>query len=103
MPNKLHPFAGATDTRFADVAPQSFDKKNRMVDAVISMGSPVKRFYGTEVLRIDPKAVILDRMTRGGIIPLIDSHSQASITDAFGRIADTRFARGALMGHLKFN
>jgi phage head maturation protease len=91
--------AGVTDTRFADVAPQSYSKKDRTVDAVISMGSPVQRFYGTEVLRIDSKSVMLDRLP----IPLLDSHSQTSITDALGRITEAWINRGALMGKLKFN
>jgi hypothetical protein len=93
--------AGATDTRFADVAPQSYDKKSRTVDAVLSMGSPVKRFYGTEILRIDEKSVMLQRMASG--IPLLDSHNQASISNALGRVTETWFNRGALMGKLKFN
>jgi hypothetical protein len=93
--------AGATDTRFTDVAPQSYDKKSRTVDAVLSMGSPVKRFYGTEVLRIDPKSVMLDRMASG--IPLLDSHNQSSISNALGRVTETWIERGALMGKLRFN
>lgn len=93
--------AGATDTRFADVAPQSYDSKSRTVEAVISMGSPVRRFYGTEILRVDPKSVILERMAGG--IPLLDSHNQNGISNALGRVQQTWFKRGALMGKLKFN
>jgi Caudovirus prohead serine protease len=93
--------AGATDTRFADVAPQSFDKKARTVDAVISMGSPVQRFYGTEILRIDAKSVNLERMASG--IPILDSHNQGSITNALGRLTETWIKRAALMGKIKFN
>jgi hypothetical protein len=93
--------AGATDTRFADVAPQSYSKKDRTVDAIISMGSPVKRFYGTEVLRIDPASVVLSRMASG--IPLLDSHNQGGISNALGRVQETWFRRGALMGKMKFN
>ncbi|MGD0332449.1 MAG: HK97 family phage prohead protease [Xanthobacteraceae bacterium] len=89
-------------TRFADALPQSYDKTQRTVDAVLSMGSPVKRFYGTEVLRIDPAAVILDRIASGGI-PLLDSHNQWGINAALGRVKTAWFARGALMGRLVFN
>jgi hypothetical protein len=49
------------------------------------MGSPVARFYGTEVLSISPEAVNLDRMTGGSIIPLLDSHQIAGINNALGR------------------
>jgi HK97 family phage prohead protease len=66
------------------------------------MGSPVKRFYGTEILRIDDKSVILDRV-RSNNVPLLDSHSQGSATGALGRIVDARIENGALVGKLKFN
>jgi phage head maturation protease len=95
---------GQTLKRFADVAPSpaSFDKAARTVDCCISMGSPVVRFYGTEILRISPEAVDLSRM-QSGIIPLLDSHQQAGIFNALGRIQSTSFSRGGLMGQLLFN
>jgi phage head maturation protease len=93
--------AGVIDTRFADVAPASYDHKTHTVDAVLSMGSPVKRFYGTEVLRISPQAVDLSRMEQGGI-PFLDHHSQNGIDNVLGRITETWFKRGALMGRIKF-
>jgi hypothetical protein len=71
---------GKTETRFADAKPSSYDAKNHTVDCVISMGSPVKRFYGTEVLRITPAPVDLSRMDGGSIIPLLDSHQVAPST-----------------------
>jgi Caudovirus prohead serine protease len=90
------------DCRFADVAPQSYSKKDRTVDAVISMGSPVQRFYGTEVLRIDEKSVVLDRVRNGGI-PVLDSHQQIGISNSLGRINEAWIKRGALMGRIKFH
>jgi phage head maturation protease len=95
--------AGLVEKRFADTKPSSYDKAGRTVDAVISMGSPVVRFYGTEVLRITPEAVNLDRMKGGSMIPLLDSHQAVGISNALGRIQKTWFARGALMGKLSFN
>jgi hypothetical protein len=52
--------AGKVLHRLADSKPlpQTFSKTDRTIDCVISMGSPVKRFYGTEILRIDASAVI---------------------------------------------
>ena len=67
------------------------------------MGSPVQRFYGTEVLKISPDAVNLDRMRDGSMIPLLDSHKADSINHALGRVQKTWFHRGALMGTLRFN
>jgi hypothetical protein len=94
---------GKTETRFADTKPTSFDAKTRTVDCVISMGSPVQRFYGTEVLRISPEAVNLDRMEGGSMIPLLDSHQAGGINNALGRFQKIWFNRGALMGQIRFN
>ena len=46
--------------------------------------------------------MIIDRLIAGGI-PLLDSHSQASVVNALGRVTKVWFERGALMGKLKFN
>jgi hypothetical protein len=94
---------GQTSTRFADTKPTSFDAKTRTVDCVISMGSPVTRFYGTECLRITPEAVNLDRMKGGSMIPLLDSHQAGGINNALGRFQKIWFNRGALMGQIRFN
>lgn len=96
-----HP--GQIETRLAAVEPASYDRKARTVDAVLSRGSPVKRFYGTETLRIHPDAVIMDRIKSGGI-PILDSHRQDSITSSLGRLTKTWFDRGpALVGRITFN
>jgi hypothetical protein len=89
--------------RFADSKPTSFDKQSRTVDCVLSMGSPVSRFFGTEILRISPEAVNLDRMKGGSIIPLLDSHQATGINNALGRFTKTWFERKALMGTIRFN
>jgi hypothetical protein len=94
---------GQTSTRFADTKPSSFDVKARTVDCVISCGSPVTRFYGTECLRITPEAVNLDRMKGGSMIPLLDSHQAGGINNALGRFQKIWFDRGALMGQIRFN
>jgi hypothetical protein len=94
---------GKTETRFADAKPSSYDATNHTVDCVISMGSPVKRFYGTEVLRITPAAVDLTRMDNGSVIPLLDSHQGVGINNALGRFQKTWFKRGGLMGTIAFN
>jgi hypothetical protein len=95
--------AGLVEKRFADTRPSSYDKTSRTVDAVISMGSPVVRFYGTEVLRVTPEAVDLSRMRGGSMIPLLDSHQAIGIGNSLGRVQQTWFTKGALMGRLSFN
>jgi phage head maturation protease len=71
------------------------------VEAVISMGSPVERPYGVEVLHISPDAVDLNRLHDGGI-PFLDHHSQAGIDQVLGRVTDAWIERGRLMGRIKF-
>jgi hypothetical protein len=94
-----------TLTRRSNIAPSpsSYDRDTHSVDCVISMGSPVVRFYGTEILRIDERSVDLGRMRNGGMIPLLDSHQNAGIHNALGRFQDIWFKRGALMGKISFN
>jgi phage head maturation protease len=92
-----------TATRFADSDPTSFNAATRSVDCVISMGSPVVRFYGTEKLKISADAIDLSRMENGSMIPLLDSHQSGGINNALGRFTKTWIARGALMGQIKFN
>jgi phage head maturation protease len=82
--------------------PATYDESERTVTAVLSKGSPVRRPYGTEVLKISPEAVILTRVKTGGI-PLLDSHSQSSIASSLGRVADAWVESGSLMGKIKFN
>jgi hypothetical protein len=94
--------AGLIETRFTSTAQLSYDAESRTVDAVISRGSPVTRFYGTEILRISPDAVIIDRLISGGI-PLLDSHNQGGIGNSLGRVQRVWFSGGALMGKLAFN
>jgi phage head maturation protease len=96
---------GMIEHRFAsdgDAGPITFDKKLRTVDAVISRGSPVQRFYGTETLRISRSAVDLSRVNTNSA-PLLDSHNQVGIAGALGRITQAWFDGGALVGKLKFN
>jgi hypothetical protein len=95
----------ATQTRFTDVAPASYDKTARSVECVISVGSPVKRYFGVEKLRIHSDAVKLDRMKSSGI-PLLDSHQQVGLSNHLGRFVDTWITSGAkpaLMGRIVFD
>ena len=98
--NKLQHRLASADKVLA--ATRSYDAKQHSVEAVISMGSPVERSYGTEVLRISPVAVDLSRLHEGGI-PLLDHHQQTGINTMLGRLTDAWFERSALIGRFKFN
>jgi hypothetical protein len=79
--------------------PTSFDDENRSVDAVLSKGSPVQRFYGIEKLMVTPGSVDLSRLP----VAIIDSHRQDSIMSALGTLPRAWHADGALAGQLVFN
>jgi hypothetical protein len=89
-------------TRFdSTTTPTTYDAASHSVDAVISSGAPVRRFYGTEVLRISKSAVDLSRLRTG--IPLLDSHNQISITHTLGRLTDAWIDGRKLFGSLRFS
>lgn len=96
------PRPGEIAKRSGDVAPASYDANAHAVDCVLSQGSPVRRFYGTEVLRISKDAVDTTRLNSGGI-PLLDSHQQTGIGNALGRVVTTWIKGGELWGRLVFN
>lgn len=90
------------ETRLLDLAPVSYDQGARTVNAVLSMGSPVSRPYGTEVLRISRDAIDLSRVYGAGV-PLLDSHQQIGISNALGVVRAAWIEEGALIGTLQFN
>jgi hypothetical protein len=90
------------ETRFVTTAPSSLNADSRSVNAVISTGSPVLRFYGIEELRISENAVDTRRV-RAGQCPLLDSHQSDGISHALGRVTETWVGSGALWAKLQFN
>jgi phage head maturation protease len=99
-------FMNATAKRLQDFSPATYDKESRTIDAVLSRGSPVVRFYGTEVLEISRKAIDLSRMASSGV-PVLDSHQNVGITNSLGKLThawiETDSIGPALMGTLRFH
>jgi len=89
-------------TRLLDLLPTSFDDTEHTVEAILSKGSPVQRFYGVESLRVTKDAIDLSRLHTTGI-PVIDSHQQTSIDHALGKLTDAWVSKSALHGVIKFN
>ena len=89
--------------RFASSAssPSTYDKDSHSCDCIIATQTPVARFYGNEVLRIDSKSVDLSRVVSGGC-PLLDSHSQGSIDAVLGRFDSAWIKGGQLYGKIIF-
>jgi hypothetical protein len=88
------------ERRFADVG--SYDAAARTVKATLSVGAPVKRLYGTEILAITQSAVDLQR-AENGLVPVIDSHQIAGIDNVLGRLRRAWFESGQLAGLLEFD
>jgi phage head maturation protease len=90
--------AGKVLHRFSSAGPSSYDAESHSVECVISVGAPVKRIYGVEVLEISRSAIDLSRLP----IPVLDSHSQASIDNVLGTISEAWISGGQLMGKIVF-
>jgi hypothetical protein len=84
--------------RFSTSTPSSYDAESHSCECVISAGAAVQRFYGTEVLKISQDAVDLERIP----VPLLDSHSQASVADVLGKIDSAWIRGGELSGRIIF-
>jgi hypothetical protein len=95
-PRGWHP--GKVLHRLSSPMPSSYDGGTHSCEAVLSTGSPVDRFYGVEVLEISRSACDLTRLP----VPLLDSHSQASIGDVLGKVDHAWIAGGQLIGKLSF-
>ena len=93
---------GKTETRFADVAPSSYNAKTHSVNCVISMGSDVQRSFGREKLRIDASSIDTSRVLSGNC-PFLDSHNSVGISNSLGRVTSTWVESGALWGRIVFN
>ena len=91
-----------TQTRFAATEIASYDAAAHSVEAVLSVGAPVKREYGIEVLTITPSAIDLSR-AKSGLVPIIDSHQIAGINNVLGRVTNVWFEKGKLVGMLTFD
>jgi phage head maturation protease len=82
--------------------PISYDSAKHEVTCAISSGAPVRRFFGTEVLKISKSAIDLSRL-EGGKIPLLDSHKPVPVLDALGIVTDAWVINKTLFGTLRFN
>jgi HK97 family phage prohead protease len=92
---------GTADDLHARFAADSYDAATRTVEAVLSAGSPVKRFFFTEELEISAEAIDLGRAV-SGLVPLLDAHNQRNIAAVIGSISNVRIENGELLGTLTF-
>lgn len=101
LSERRQPMAGFQGTRLATVEPSSYDATARTVEAVLSAGSAVRRWYFTEELEISEQAVDLGR-AESGLVCLLDTHNQREADAVIGRVSDVRIENGSLIGALHF-
>jgi phage head maturation protease len=91
--------ASKIEHRFLPSAPLSYNADDHSAECVISAGASVNRGYGKEILLISQSACDLSRIP----VPLLDSHSQASVIDStLGRIDSAWISGGKLCGRIVF-
>ncbi|MER9936501.1 prohead protease/major capsid protein fusion protein [Mesorhizobium sp. M0088] len=79
------------DIRFA---PASVDAKSRTFEATVATETPVKRFFGREILLCNARAINSERLAD---LPLLDSHQIVGIDNALGRAVSHRFEGASLV------
>jgi HK97 family phage prohead protease len=84
------------------IGPGSYSKIDGTVEATLSVGAPVRRPFGLEILDVNPRSVDLTRVNDGGI-PLLDSHQTEGLEHLLGRIGEAWFEGKALVGRISFN
>jgi HK97 family phage prohead protease len=88
-------------TRLAAFSGSTYNAATRTVEAVLSVGARVKRWFGFEELSMDVAAVDLSRVALGQV-RLLDSHNQYEIDAVLGRVTSARIEGGQLVGTLHF-
>ncbi|NLS25714.1 hypothetical protein S2M10_06840 [Sphingomonas sp. S2M10] len=99
---RRQPQANGRGTRDLSVTPESYDATARTVEAILSAGTAVRRYYFTEELEISEAAIDLGRVA-AGICPLLDTHNQGELNAVIGRISNVRIEGGQLIGTLHFS
>lgn len=99
---RRQPQAGGRGTRSLTLAPGSYDAEAHTVEAVLSTGAAVARYYFTEELEISAEAIDLGRVA-SGVCPLLDTHNQYEVGAQIGRVTSVRVEGAQLIGTLQFD
>ena len=99
---RRQPQVGGRGTRALSLVPDSYDANAHTVEAILSAGSPVQRFYFIEELEISAGAIDLTRVT-AGVCPLLDTHNQSELAAQIGRVISARVEGDQLIGVLQFD
>ncbi|MER8581733.1 Mu-like prophage major head subunit gpT family protein [Mesorhizobium sp. M1423] len=79
--------------------PRSLNEDDLTVDAVIATQTPVRRWYGYEVLRCNSDAIDASRIVG---MPVLDSHNSSTVGAILGRVESYRIEGSKLIASLRF-
>ncbi len=99
---RRQPQSGGRGNRSLSITPDSYDADAHTVEAVLSTGAAVTRYFFAEELEISDAAIDLSRVT-GGVAPLLDTHNQFEVGAQLGRIISARVENGELIGTVQFD
>lgn len=92
--------AAGDETRRMSFNPKSLDEGAGTVEATFATETPVRRWYGSEILHCRDSAIDLSRLIAA---PVLDSHDRFSINSVIGRVESARVAGNKLVGVFKFS
>jgi HK97 family phage prohead protease len=98
---RRQPQSGGRGQRDLAITPSSYNAEARTVEAILSSGAAVRRYYFTEELEISDDAIDLSRVT-AGVCSLLDTHQQYSLENKIGMIVSARVENGQLIGVFSF-
>ncbi len=78
---------------------ETLNEEERTVWVVAATETPVRRYFGNEILLCTRKAVVATRLKN---MPVLDSHRSTSVKDILGQVIETRFEGRQLLMKLLF-
>lgn len=88
-----------TERRSSVFKPETLDEEERTVWAVAATETPVKRYFGNEVLKCNRAAIDAGRLNA---LPVIDSHDSSSILNMLGQVVEWKFEGRSLLTKIMF-
>ncbi|CUX41078.1 hypothetical protein CFBP6626_00345 [Agrobacterium tumefaciens] len=79
--------------------PETLNEEERTIWVVAATETPVRRYYGDEILLCTRKAVVATRLKN---MPVLDSHRSTSVKDILGQVIETRFEGRQLHMKVRF-
>lgn len=79
--------------------PETLNEEERTIWVVAATETPVRRYYGDEILLCTRKAVVATRLKN---MPVLDSHRSTSVKDILGQVIETRFEGRELLMKVRF-